>query len=57
MMSSAAPDSTTAALAADAPLENKATADQGEKSALPGTFPETPAAAVSYTHLTLPTKA
>ncbi|KAI1363747.1 hypothetical protein F5Y08DRAFT_308672 [Xylaria arbuscula] len=44
MMSSAAPESTTAALAADAPLENKETAEQGDKSALPGAFPETPAA-------------
>ncbi|KAI1336549.1 hypothetical protein F5Y15DRAFT_418857 [Xylariaceae sp. FL0016] len=39
MMNSAAPESTTAALAAAAPLEKKE-----ENSALPGTFPETPAA-------------
>ncbi|KAI0601514.1 hypothetical protein F4775DRAFT_589293 [Biscogniauxia sp. FL1348] len=39
IMSSAAPESTTAALAADAPLEKKE-----ESSDLPGTFPETPAA-------------
>ncbi|RYP10396.1 hypothetical protein DL765_008128 [Monosporascus sp. GIB2] len=40
MMSSAAPDSTTAALAAGAPLEKKVE----EGSDLPGAFPETPAA-------------
>ncbi|KAI0885703.1 carbohydrate-binding module family 48 protein [Annulohypoxylon maeteangense] len=39
IMSSVAPDSTTAALAADVPLEKKAEAEE-----LPGTFPETPAA-------------
>ncbi|KAI8949085.1 hypothetical protein F4801DRAFT_554314 [Xylaria longipes] len=51
IMSSAAPVSTTAALAADAPLEKKeetpaaAESDvKDEKSDLPGTFPETPAA-------------
>ncbi|GAW19757.1 hypothetical protein ANO14919_092470 [Xylariales sp. No.14919] len=49
-MSSAAPDSTTAALAAEVPLEKKdETADKGEtvvkdeKSGVPGAFPETPA--------------
>ncbi|KAI1750790.1 hypothetical protein F4782DRAFT_532076 [Xylaria castorea] len=57
MMSSAAPISTTAALAADAPLENKdgilaaaesdVKVEKGEKSDLPGTFPETPAAELS----------
>lgn len=40
IMSSAAPGSTTAALAAEAPLEKT----QQKSSALPGTFPETPAA-------------
>ncbi|KAI0913942.1 hypothetical protein F4823DRAFT_574994 [Ustulina deusta] len=56
IMSSAAPDSTTAALAADVPLEKKETTDKGEedvkdekvveaeKSEVPGTYPETPAA-------------
>ncbi|RWA07624.1 hypothetical protein EKO27_g7477 [Xylaria grammica] len=51
IMSSAAPDSTTAALAAEVPLEKKdETADEGEtvvkdeKSGVPGAFPETPAA-------------
>lgn len=39
MMNSAAPDATTAALAADAPLEKKEEKPDG----LPGTFPETPA--------------
>ena len=39
MMSSAAPGSTTAALAANAPLEKKA----GSSESIPGTFPETPA--------------
>ncbi|KAI5927216.1 hypothetical protein F4810DRAFT_649797 [Camillea tinctor] len=39
IMSSAAPESTTAALAADVPLEKKE-----ESSDLPGAFPETPAA-------------
>ncbi|KAI0974186.1 hypothetical protein F4678DRAFT_424938 [Xylaria arbuscula] len=49
IMNSVAPESTTAALAADAPLEKKETAAKGdedvkaEKSGLPGTFPETPA--------------
>ncbi|KAK5634593.1 hypothetical protein RRF57_010306 [Xylaria bambusicola] len=47
IMSSAAPDSTTAALAASVPLE-KDTTEQGKKTVdaenLPGTFPETPAA-------------
>ncbi|CAJ2503014.1 Uu.00g104080.m01.CDS01 [Anthostomella pinea] len=38
MMNSAHPDSTTAALAADAPLEKKE-----DQSGLPGSFPETPA--------------
>ncbi|KAI0007926.1 carbohydrate-binding module family 48 protein [Xylariaceae sp. FL0662B] len=40
IMSSAAPDSTTAALAADVPLEAK----EEKPSDVPGTFPETPAA-------------
>ncbi|KAI3318016.1 carbohydrate-binding module family 48 protein [Xylariaceae sp. AK1471] len=44
IMSSAAPESTTAALAADAPLEKKEER-KDEKSELPGTFPITPAAA------------
>ncbi|KAI0453434.1 hypothetical protein F5B21DRAFT_479293 [Xylaria acuta] len=57
IMSSAAPVSTTAALAADAPLEKKEETpvaaesdvkdekvEKGEQSDLPGTFPETPAA-------------
>lgn len=39
MMNSAAPDATTAALAAEAPLEKKEEKPDG----LPGTFPETPA--------------
>lgn len=39
IMSSAAPESTTAALAADVPLEKR-----DDKSDLPGAFPETPAA-------------
>ncbi|KAK7943058.1 uncharacterized protein PG986_012171 [Apiospora aurea] len=38
-MSSAAPESTTAALAASAPLEKK----QASTESIPGTFPETPA--------------
>ncbi|KAK7931607.1 hypothetical protein PG985_002319 [Apiospora marii] len=40
MMSSAAPESTTAALAGNAPLENK---KEGSTESIPGTFPETPA--------------
>ncbi|KAI1816244.1 carbohydrate-binding module family 48 protein [Poronia punctata] len=48
IMSSAAPESTTAALAADAPLENREREEEqdksGDQSNLPGTFPETPAA-------------
>ncbi|KAI0551658.1 hypothetical protein F4679DRAFT_538748 [Xylaria curta] len=54
IMSSAAPISTTAALAADVPLENKegipaaaendVKVEKEEKSELPGAFPETPAA-------------
>ncbi|KAI1353499.1 hypothetical protein F5Y01DRAFT_312694 [Xylaria sp. FL0043] len=51
IMNSVAPESTTAALAANVPLEKKEeTADKGEtegkteKSDLPGAFPETPAA-------------
>ncbi|KAI1742590.1 hypothetical protein F4680DRAFT_21456 [Xylaria scruposa] len=54
IMSSAAPISTTAALAADVPLENKegipaaaendVKVEKEEKSDLPGAFPETPAA-------------
>ncbi|KAK8045056.1 hypothetical protein PG993_005080 [Apiospora rasikravindrae] len=39
IMSSAAPESTTAALAANAPLEKK----QASTESIPGTFPETPA--------------
>ncbi|KAI0186767.1 hypothetical protein EV127DRAFT_165951 [Xylaria flabelliformis] len=56
-MSSAAPISTTAALAADVPLENRegipaaaendVKAEKEEKSDLPGAFPETPAAELS----------
>lgn len=44
IMSSAAPDSTTAALAASAPLENNRTEEKEYKTeGLPGVFPETPA--------------
>lgn len=56
-MNSAAPDSTTAALAAAVPLEKKEETvgqtqgdvknektEEGEKSDMPGVFPETPAA-------------
>lgn len=39
-MSSAAPGSTTAALAGNAPVENK---KEGSTESIPGTFPETPA--------------
>lgn len=39
MMSSAAPGSTTAALAGNAPMEKK----EGSSESIPGTFPETPA--------------
>jgi hypothetical protein len=47
-MNSAAPDSTTAALAADAPLEKKdEKSDKGEQPVgVPGAFPETPGAEI-----------
>ncbi len=66
MLSSAAPDSTTAALAAEVPLEKKdgvpsetpaadaaveKTEGKGDSSDVPGTFPETPAAEVSVNPL------
>ncbi|TGJ87012.1 hypothetical protein E0Z10_g1773 [Xylaria hypoxylon] len=47
IMNSAAPDSTTAALAAGVPLEKKENGVEAEKSDLPGSYPETPAAELS----------
>ena len=58
LLSSAAPDSTTAALAAEVPLEKKdkptdaaVEEKKEEKEDLPGTFPETPAADVGINPL------
>lgn len=44
IMNSVGPDSTTAALAADVPLEKEPIAEKAEEG-VPGAFPETPAAA------------